>query len=231
MLCPHCYKDAPIVYRGVSAHCTACGGLRTPLANESVNLAGQGSKVGGTVASVFGWIVLVGGVVLGGSVTAFFQWLMEGGYIGWLLGTPIMVLSAIFAATLLFSGKKLAKSGQAVQRSAQEKAILGIAENKGGVISAIDVSRSLDLTLQQADALLTRMAKETPDQVTVDLDDHGGVFYRFPQVQFEKLPREGANGRSRVAVAPPPRQRVAGEAWAGDEDEVEDVGAARRKAL
>ena len=94
MLCPNCYKDAPIVYRGVSAHCTACGALRVPLANQSVNMAGQPSKVGGAVAKVFGWLLLGGGTAVSAALIAFFQWLFEGGVVGWAIGVPIFVVTA-----------------------------------------------------------------------------------------------------------------------------------------
>ena len=51
-MCPRCRQNAPIVYRGVNAFCTACGAPRSVLANTSVNLAGQPSKVGGQVTRV-----------------------------------------------------------------------------------------------------------------------------------------------------------------------------------
>src|SRR3954468_24360457 len=63
-VCPRCRQNAPIVYRGVNAFCTACGAPRSPLTSGSVNLAGQPSKVGGQITRVFGWIVLVVGTLL-----------------------------------------------------------------------------------------------------------------------------------------------------------------------
>ena len=58
-VCPYCQNDAPVVYRGMVAYCTACGAVRPAvLPTKSINLAGQPSKVGGIVAKVFGWLVL-----------------------------------------------------------------------------------------------------------------------------------------------------------------------------
>ena len=221
MLCPNCYKDAPIVYRGVSAHCTACGALRVPLANQSVNMAGQPSKVGGAVAKAFGWLLLGGGTAVSAALIAFFQWLFEGGVVGWAIGVPIFVVTAIVSTVLLVSGKKLEKSGDETHKTVQEKAILGLVQNSKGVITALDVSRSLDITLAEADAVLTRMAKETPDQITVDVDDQGQIFYRFPQIHWDEADKvrvgSGVTLAPGIAVNPTPvqapRQRVAGEAW------------------
>jgi hypothetical protein len=117
----------------------------------------------------------------------------------------------------------------------QEKAILALVQNSKGVVTALDVSRSLDITLQEADAILTRMAKETPDQITVDVDDHGQIFYRFPQVHWDAAdkvrvgdvaPPPGIAPIPQPAVQPP-RQRVAGEAW-DDEEAYEEAAAAEQ---
>ena len=51
-MCPHCRQNAPIVYRGVLAYCTACGAPRPPFSAKSIDLAGQPSKIGGAVARV-----------------------------------------------------------------------------------------------------------------------------------------------------------------------------------
>ena len=238
MLCPNCYKDAPIVYRGVSAHCTACGAVRVPLANQSVNMAGQPSKVGGAVAKAFGWLTLAGGTVIAAITAAFFQWLITDGIVGWVLGGLIFAITAVISAVLLVSGKQLTKSGDDTHKTVQEKAILGLVQNSKGVVTALDVSRSLDITLQEADAVLTRMAKETPDQITVDVDDQGQIFYRFPQVHWDAADtvRIGGGFAPAPGVAPnpqpvqAPRQRVAGEAWDDPEGYDEAAEEASRQA-
>ena len=61
-MCPHCGRDAPIVFHGALPYCTACGALRTPLSGPSVNLAGKPARFGGAVANVVGWLVVVVGL-------------------------------------------------------------------------------------------------------------------------------------------------------------------------
>jgi hypothetical protein len=199
-MCPACRKDAPIVYRGVMGYCTACGAVRGPLVAPSVNLAGQPSKVGGSVARVFGWIVLLGGLAASGLLGAGCQAVI-GGYTGLLVGVPLAVLSAILGVSLLFGGKKLTKAGTDKQRETREKAIWALAENQQGVVSAMDVSRALDIPLQEADAVLTDMAKTSPDALAVDLDEHGMVYYRF--TKFAPLPRVRIDGTPNVRVGAP----------------------------
>ena len=188
MLCPHCYKDAPLVYRGVQAYCTACGATRVPLSGSAVQLAGQGTKVGGVVAKTFGWIVLAIGSLAGFSIMGLLQWAITEGVLGYLIGGPILLITWIFAGVLLWSGKSLKQTGESAEHAAQEKAILALAENKKGLVGAIDVSRGLDVTLAEADKILTRMAKASPDSMAVDLGEHGEIVYRFRNIHFDNLP-------------------------------------------
>src|ERR1700721_2773723 len=75
-MCPHCGQNAPIVYRGVTAYCAACGQVRVPLTGSALKLAGQPARVGSIFANVFGWTVIgVGlsfalGAHKGGTLTA-----------------------------------------------------------------------------------------------------------------------------------------------------------------
>src|SRR3954449_10617588 len=77
MICPRCRQDAPTLVRGVRAYCTACGAPR-PLATAptAVNVAGQPSRVGGSVAGVLGKVALLTGLLvalaLGGLAKAIF---------------------------------------------------------------------------------------------------------------------------------------------------------------
>jgi hypothetical protein len=168
-------------------YCTGCGAVRGPLVAPSVTLAGQPSKVGGTVAKVFGWIVLGVGLATALILGGFFHWIFPDGYVGLAVGGPIATLTAIIGGSLLFGGKKLTTSGDAEQMKTREKAIWALAENQGGIIMAIDVSRALDVPLAEADAQLTELAKGSADAVAVDLDEHGRIFYRF--TKFAPLPR------------------------------------------
>src|SRR5262245_60060733 len=104
-MCPHCRQNAPVIYRGIVAYCTACGAVRPPLTGSSLNLAGKGSRVGGTVAKVFGWLVLGIGGTVGLILLALLQWIFPEGIAGLLVGLPVLVLSAIVSTLLLLSGR------------------------------------------------------------------------------------------------------------------------------
>jgi hypothetical protein len=105
-MCPRCGKNAPIVYRGVAAYCTACGAPRIPLASSSVTLAGQPSKVGGTVARVLGWIVLVAGLSIA-LMLALLGLLVFTPATAAILGVPTALASIAFAVMLLKGGRGL----------------------------------------------------------------------------------------------------------------------------
>jgi hypothetical protein len=144
-----------------------------------LNHAGQPSRIGGAVTRVFGWVVL--GVGL--SIALLFALLglfIFSPMTALVLGLPIAAVSASFALLLLKSGAGLQRLGTGEQRSARIKAIFALAQNRGGMTNAWDVAQSLDMRLDEADALLTELAKTTPDQVSLELDDAGGIYYRFP---------------------------------------------------
>jgi hypothetical protein len=211
-MCPHCRQDAPIVYRGVAAYCTACGAPRLPLVASSVTLAGKGSKVGGTVARVFGWLVLVFGLSIALVVGAFFQWVLEGGYAGYAIGGPLALAATVLGYLLLRSGKSLQEQGTGQEKGARTKALFGLAQNRGGMITAMDAARALDIAPTEADALLTELAKTVPDQVSLEVDDEGGIYFRFPGVlaawQGAGVRVDASAAPSRVAPQPVPEVEV-----------------------
>lgn len=181
MTCPSCGKNAPIVYRGMVAYCTACGRPRAPLVEESVNLSGQPSRVGGTVANVAGWLVLVGGLVTALLLGALFQAILPAGIFGWILGGIIATLSIGIGGSLVYGGKSLHKSGTETRKTTHERAIFALAQNRGGVLSANDVAAALGISALDADAFLTERAKLDPDRVRLEVDDAGAITFVFPQ--------------------------------------------------
>jgi hypothetical protein len=177
-MCPNCGRSAPIVYRGVVPYCTACGHVRAPLANRSVNLAGKPLKVGGVVTSAVGWVVLTAGVTV---ALALFLILYALGAvtIGLALALPVLTVTVVMGVMLVAGGKSMGKSGAETQRATREEAVFALAAHRGGLLSALDVASALDLPPPDADALLTAMAKRDPDRIAVDLDDQGTVLFRF----------------------------------------------------
>jgi hypothetical protein len=187
VVCPNCRSSAPIVYRGVLAYCTSCGAPRTPLVAKSTNLAGKPSMIGGALTRVVGWIVLSGGMALGLALLGLLQAIFPAGFAGFAVGGPIMVLAGVLGFLLLRGGRSLETTGEAQQRETRTAAILLLGDQRGGKVTASEVATALAIPEAQADSLLTDLAKTRPDHVVLEIDEHGGVFYRV-----------GSRGLSRV---------------------------------
>ena len=203
-MCPTCGRDAPIVYNGVVPHCTACGALRPPLSGASVNLAGKTSQVGGTLASVIGWIVLVVGGSVALAIVLLFSALSLPG-VGFALGIPLTVVTLVLGILSIRRGGAWMRAGQQTERATREQALMALASHRGAV-TAVDAARLLGVGIPQADALLTDLAKREPDRVAVDLDDQGGVWYRLadpmvmPRVRVGQQLSEEANAAAEAPV-------------------------------
>lgn len=221
-MCPHCGKNAPIVHRGLAAYCTACGRERLPLAGKSVDLAGKPSRVGGVVAGVLGWLVLIGGtglaLLLGLLATALFP----GSIAGLAIGLPIGFVAVALGVLLLVGGRKLSRFGEKASRDAQAQAIFSLAAHHRRPLTAHEVGVALDLPVSEADAVLTALAKERPDEVGVEIGDRGEILYTFPRI----------TGQTGLRFPQPslridPRAGAAGPAARFDEEEIEEAGASR----
>src|ERR1700722_475573 len=184
-MCPHCGRDAPIVYRGVVPYCTACGALRAPLATPSINLAGKSSQMGGTVASVAGWLVLLVGLSIAGGL-ALLLWALFSGVAAAVVKLPIAVIAAVAGLLLLRGGSSLRRSGADAERETRDQALLSMAGHHGPV-TAVDAARLLNVTVATADAMLTELAKRDPDRIALDVDDQGVVWYRLAR-PFSEMP-------------------------------------------
>lgn len=147
----------------------------------SVSYAGKPSKVGGTVAGVIGWLVLAFGLSTALGLGLLLGSLVSVG-VGLAFGLPIGLFSIGFALVLLLSGKKLRKSGEDKQREMRRQAVFALAANQRGTVTAYDAARSLGVPPAEADAFLTDLAKTTPEEVTVEIDDRGGIYYAFPRL-------------------------------------------------
>jgi hypothetical protein len=221
--CPHCGRDAPIVYRGVVPSCTACGGVRAPLSSSSVNLAGRPSNVGGAVASILGWLVLLVGLSIAGGAGLLFGAIATVG-VALAIALPIGLVTLGVGVALLGGGHALRRSGTDAKRSMHEQALLAMAAHHGAVTAA-DAARALGLSVADADAVLTALAKRDPDRMAVDVDDQGVVWYRaVVPVQV----RVGEPARMPDVAGDPRADDSAGEAGSSDPGE-RDPEAARRE--
>lgn len=228
-MCPHCGSQAPIIHRGLAAYCTSCGRPRQPLSSKSVSLSGKPSQIGGLVAGVLGWVALIGGLALALLLALLAAALFPGSIAPWVIGLPIGLLALGVGLPLLLGGRRLHQTGAAAERSTRVEALFSLAANRGGALTARDVGIALDMPEDQADALLTTLAKERSDDVTVEIGERGEIFYAFP----------GVTGRPRVRFPPPPA-RIDADAGAArgvtaraeaeaEAEEAGEVGAAARR--
>ena len=196
-MCPHCGRDAPIVYRGVVPYCTACGALRAPLSTPSINLAGKSSQMGGTVASVAGWLVLLVGLSMALGL-GLLLWAIFTAAVAATVTLPFAFIAAVVGYLLLRGGRSLRKSGADAERATRDQALLSMAGHHGP-LTAVDAARMLNVTVASADAMLTELAKREPERVAIDVDDQGIVWYRVARPFSDVADGEGRE-RGRVRV-------------------------------
>lgn len=209
-MCPHCGRDAPIIYRGFVPYCTACGGLRGPLTTPSVNLAGKPAQVGGTVASVAGWLILLIGLSIGIGV-ALLLWAIFTLGVALAIALPFALISTAIGVALLRGGSTMRRSGADAERATREQALLAMAAHQGPV-TAGEAARLLNVPVSVADAMLTELAKRQPERVAVDFDDQGVVRYRVARLASD-------------AAFSEPAAHVRVDGPQGDATEVADDGA------
>lgn len=204
--CPHCGQRAPIRLRGIDASCTACGHRRMPFAAPTLNLAGTGYRVGGIAAKAFSAVTLVMGTAF--TLFLFFlaSWLFPGSALIYALSLPPLLITLVLAFSAWFAGRKLNAEGVSKLAATQKDAIVALANHRGGVVSALEVAQTLEVSEAVADGMLTAMAKDPDGHVTLDLDDDGRVHYLFGVG-----PDDLRNARWRVAAPPVAAPPVEGD--------------------
>jgi hypothetical protein len=204
MLCPHCHQNAPIVYKGVFAFCSACDKPRAPFSGKALAFAGQPSKLGGRVGRVLGIVVLVFGLLLAVVLMLCFQLLWPAQNIGYALGLPVALVSLVVGTLLMIASRRLNRAGADAERQARVEALYALAVNRGGTLTVSDAAHSLQLSAPQVEALLGDLAKTQLEYVSLELDDEGQPFYLFSRAGMRPHPfgakyRVNAQGRVRVA--------------------------------
>jgi hypothetical protein len=187
--------------------------VRAPLSSPSVNLAGKPSRVGGVVATVVGWLILVMGGSIALGVALLFA-AFEAAMVGVAVALPIAIVSLVIGIVLVRRGGSLSRAGVEAERTTREQALIGLAAHRG-TVTALDAAHALGVSVAEADAVLTDLAKREPDRVAVDVDDQGVVHYLIVNVA----------GDVHVRVQPDDRWRVN----AGEEDVEVSLQAAEPK--
>ena len=187
-MCPFCRQDAPVVYRGVVPYCTACGRVRAPLTGRSVNMAGKASFWGGTAAHAIGWLVLGIGtaLALGLALLAYALFTVTTAFV---VGIPIELVALTIGLLLVRGGRSLQRSGTTQLNDTRTRAIYALAQHRGGILTALDVAQAVGLRVEEADALMTDLAKTVPEQCSLELDDNGAIYYRFANAPWMTDPR------------------------------------------
>lgn len=213
-----------------------------PLAGASVNLAGQPSKVGGTVARVFGWVTLVFGTLVAlGTFSMCSAIAAPGAAAPYIIAVPLALVAWLTSWFLLKGGKELKKSGAEAEKNTRSQAVFALANMRGGMITPADLAQAIGVTPADADAILTNLAKESPDHVSIEVDDNGTIFYRFAAAHWQAIASNPSNWerpQARVDATPPTRvDAAAGENVRVEpreplplEDELAEPDAARRHA-
>jgi hypothetical protein len=179
-MCPHCGRDAPIVYRGFVPYCTACGRLRPSLSAPSINWTGKPQQVGGTVAAAFGALVLLFGLSAALGV-GMLLYALTTVAVALAVSLPIAFVALALGIVLVRTGHGLRRSAAMAQHATREQALVALAEQRGP-ITAADASRALGISMAEADGMLTDLAKREPDRVAVEVDDRGMLWYRIAPI-------------------------------------------------
>lgn len=211
MICPNCRKDAPTVVRGMRAYCTACGAPRSLLDDTPVNVAGQPSKIGGGLARVTGWLILLGGSLFGLALGGIIQAIFAATTVALIFGGFFVGMSLLFGLPLILGGKMLQKSGKVAEREALEHAAIALAKQKGGSVTPAELAYSARISEKEADDLLTAMVKRAEPTFSLDFDDDGTLRYTLSDAR--PMPRVGM----RVGMDTPSNRAAADEALAEEE--------------
>jgi hypothetical protein len=222
MNCPNCKQDAPTVVRGMRAFCTACGAPRSLLDDTPVNVAGKPARIGGSVASVLGSVILIGGLLLAFTVGALLQALFAASIVGYVIGSFLGGLALLFGLLFLLGGRALRKTGTETEQSAHELAVFALARRKGGSVTPAELARAIRIPEAEADALLTTMCKRADGKVSLEVDDDGTLRYFIQETPGRIAGAKDAAPRMRVpsaasaAAAPEPEEEALAEAEADE---------------
>lgn len=169
--------------RGVEAFCTVCNARRTPFASNILNLAGKPARIGGIAARIFGWGAMIVGLLLALTVGLIAQAVVSlfvaTTWIGLAFGLPIALVALLLGLGGIFGGKKLARVGEASLEKAQLETIRGLVRHHGDVLRPSIVARALNVSEQEADSILTALARKPDENVSIDVDDDGNILYLF----------------------------------------------------
>jgi hypothetical protein len=144
--------------------------------------AGKPAHVAGAVLHAFGWLLFLVGLGFS-ALLALFMTLFS--------VTAGLVTFGIFGGLSLavfllarYGKNKLESEGDTERSKRREQALYALAANHGGRLQAYEAASALEVTVDQADQILTSLAKTKPDEVDVEIGDQGEIFYAFTRQPF-----------------------------------------------
>ncbi len=204
-----------------------CGGSRIPFSTTSLNLAGQPARIGSLAAKTAGCVVAVIGSAAALGLGFLFQTLLAG-YAGLAIGLPIAIITMAVATSLFVGGGWLRRAGERRARAAKMDTIRALVAHQKGDITAADAARALRLSTDEADALLTEMAKDESQNVSLDLDDDGIIHYLFGEGTAAKRWRILEERAARLPDLEADPTEAAAEAEAEAEEQAQAGRSSRR---
>ena len=166
-----------------------------------VNVSGKPARWGGIAARVAGWSALVIGLSVALLVGALAQAIAPHGIVGYVLGGLIGAGTLAVSTGLLIGGRSLEKSGEHTERAVQEQTLFGLAKTRSGIVTSVEAARALDMEVQDADRLLSDMAKRADGAFLLEVDDNGTLYYVLRE-QGDALHISDGPARPRVRVEP-----------------------------
>jgi len=177
-VCERCHALCPAVSRGVRLVCSACGSERTRRPHTVVESQGQEARSRSlTTLKTRAFVALAAliatlGVVFGGLVGLYGQNAFEVG------GAIAVLLASLVAAALLARQSVQQKRRRAArERFMLEQRVMGFAFQRAGIVTAKEVARHLNITVDAADAMLDRLV--TAQKADMDVTDEGEIMFTF----------------------------------------------------
>jgi hypothetical protein len=182
------------------------------------------------VSRAFGWFLLIGGSLFAAGTFATCSAIVpEDAMAPFILAGPLALVSWALGYALLRGGSSLAKKGDLRAKAARNLLIYAHAQTRGGRLTATDLAAGMRVSVALADELLTALAKETPDQVSVDVDDSGIVWFCFEDIVSRARITSMAPNAPPAMQGAPLRVRVDESTFLADEFDATETEPALRK--
>ena len=114
---------------------------------------------------------------------------------------PLALVSWVLSYYLFKGGRSLEKSGEDRQKATRTQAVYALANMRAGMVTPADLAQAIGVAPTEADDILTAMAKESPDHVSIEVDDNGTLYYRFAAAHWGAIAANAAGGPG-VRVGP-----------------------------